>query len=119
MWKKINELVEKLKNQNVLAVILYGSYGKEYFREDSDIDICVVAPKANKQKLFEKTLELMQDERIDIKIFELMPLHLKIKVIREGKILWTKDEKELGYYFWQFMKIWEDEEIAMRKLKNI
>jgi len=117
MLNKIDEVVKKLKNLNILAIILYGSYKKDYFRKDSDIDICVVAPKVDKEKLFQEILNLMQDEKIDIKIFELMPLYLKMKVIKEGKILWAEDKKKLNYYFWQFIKLWEDEEIAIKKLK--
>ena len=55
-----------------------GSTARGDFRNDSDIDICVVAPKVDKEKLFQEILNLMQDEKIDIKILKIEPIYLII-----------------------------------------
>ena len=60
----------------------------------------------------------MQDEKLDIKIFEDLPLYIKIKVIDEGKVLYCKNELELFEYFWLIRKIWEDELISIKKLEE-
>ena len=113
---EVRRIVEALKKrEGVLAVILYGSRAKGVEREESDVDICVVVPDG-REDLFTEILHLMQDERVDIKIFEDMPLFLKIKVIEEGKVLFVRDELKLFEYFHLIRKIWEDEQIAIRKL---
>ncbi len=116
MDKVIKEIVDELKkDEEVLAILLFGSKGKMYERRTSDIDICVVAPRGG-AKLFEKTLRLMKDERIDIKLFEDLPLFIKIKVIETGKVLYVKDKVKLFEYFYLIRKIWEDENLAISKL---
>lgn len=114
---QIEKIVEELKKEkDVLGIILYGSSLKGYKRSESDVDICVVAPEANREKLFKKILELMQDEKVDIKIFEDAPLYIKAKILKEGKAVYAKDEMKLFEYLWGFRKICEDEEISARKL---
>ncbi len=81
--EQVKNVVEELKkDEKVLAIIFYGSRKKGYERESSDIDICVVAPYGG-EKIFEKTLKLMQNEKLDIKLFEDLLLFLKIKIIEK------------------------------------
>ena len=82
----LDEIIKELKKFS-LAIILYGSYIKGYFREDSDINICIVLGTKDKEKMkeaFEKILELMQDERIDIKIFEFLPLYIQREILEKS-----------------------------------
>ena len=117
--EQVKNVIEELKKEEkVLAIILCGSREKGYERESSDIDICVVAPEGGKN-IFEKILKLMQNERIDIKLFEDLPLFLKIKIIEEGKAIFVRDENKLFEYFSLIRKIWEDEKIASEKISKI
>lgn len=120
MDKSIQEMIEKdfssFKNK-VFAIILFGSFARKEQTEKSDIDICIVVKEKEKIKeIWNKILESGLTEKYDIKIFELLPLKLKIEVINEGKLIFCKDEKELSYYFWKFKKIWEDEILQKKKL---
>jgi len=52
----------------------------------------------------------VSDDRYDIRIFELMPLYLKMRVIEEGVIVYSRDVLELCEYFYPFPRIWGDQE---------
>jgi len=115
--KEIIKDFEFLK-EDVEAIILFGSYARGEQTERSDIDICVVCGKRKEkiEEVWDKILGSGITEKYDVKIFKLLPIKMKMSVIREGKILYAKDEIELSYYFRIFRKIWEDEVIAKRKL---
>ena len=99
------------------AIILFGSFARGEQTEKSDIDICIVAKEKGKIKeIWNKILESGLTEKYDIKIFELLPLKLKIEVIKEGKVIFCKNKKELTYYFWKFRKLWKDEILQKKKL---
>jgi hypothetical protein len=108
---------EFLKN-DIEAIILFGSYARNEQTSKSDIDVCVVCgnKKEKIEEVWDKILESGITEKYDVKIFELLPLKMKISIIKEGKVLYAKDEIELSFYFRFFRKIWEDEVIAKRKL---
>jgi predicted nucleotidyltransferase len=115
--EKIVKDFEFLK-YDVEAIILFGSYARNEQTSRSDIDICIVCgnKKEKIEKVWDKILESGITEKYDVKIFELLPLKMKISVIKEGKVLYAKNEIELSYYFRFFKKLWEDEVIAKKKL---
>ncbi|MGA9098275.1 MAG: hypothetical protein WB392_05015 [Methanotrichaceae archaeon] len=55
------------------------------------VDICVVAPGTDSMVLERKALSLIRDDHWDIRVFELMPLYLKMAVIEEGVIVYAED----------------------------
>lgn len=105
------KLINKIKNDfkpfhnRVLGILLYGSQQRGTQTTRSDIDICIVAPDEKPKTLFKEMLPL----NYDIKIFETMPLFLKIQVIQHHKIIYTKDRYELYEYFYTFRKLWGDQ----------
>ena len=115
--EKIIKDFEFLKD-DAEAIILFGSYARNEQTSRSDIDVCIVCgnKKEKIEKVWDKILESGITEKYDVKIFELLPLKMKISVIKEGKVLYAKNEIELSYYFRFFKKLWEDEVIAKRKL---
>jgi len=94
----------------VLGVLLYGSVVTEEYNERSDIDLCVVAPAAEDKVAFSRwILAKVRDERYDVRLFELMPLHLKMEVVENGEVLYSRDIYELYEYFYATRKLWEDQ----------
>ena len=94
----------------VLGVLLYGSVVTEEYNERSDIDLCVVAPAAEDKVAFSRwILAKVRDERYDVRLFELMPLHLKMEVVEHGEVLYSRDIYELYEYFYATRKLWEDQ----------
>ena len=99
--------LEKVKNNGVLAIILFGScvYGRQH--KHSDIDIWIVAPEGI------DILEIDLPEKYDVHIFEKLPLFLKAEVLKNGKILYVRDKREFYYYIRKWKKL-----LRTKSLKN-
>ena len=50
-----------------------------------------------------------EDERYDVRVFESMPLYLKMAVIVHGEVVHARDIYALYEYFYMFRKLWEDQ----------
>ncbi len=99
-----------IDNSSVLGILIYGSMAKGEGNERSDIDICIVAPSVEDKIRFLRTiLANVRDERYDVRVFELMPLYLKIEVIEHGRVVYARDIYELYEYFYMFRKLWDDQ----------
>lgn len=110
---KISKDFEILKG-NVLGILLFGSHAVEYETVRSDIDVCIVAPKAKPKEIFDQILKTTLPGEYDIKIFETLPLKIKGDIIDNHIIAWTRDRGELTYYLYKWRKIWEDQKMALR-----
>ena len=90
--KLINHVLEDVKKiEKVNAVFLFGSYAKGTDKPYSDIDICVLSEKELTKN--ERT-EILSNgtDKIDISIFQDLPLLVQHRIIKEGKILLNRNE---------------------------
>lgn len=94
----------------VQGVLLFGSAAKGELSKRSDIDIALVNPRTNTVllKVFARL-----GQRYDVKIFEDLPLHIKMDIIKHHLVIFG-DEVELSYYFYRFRKEWNDVEHRIR-----
>lgn len=95
--KELNALLEQAKqDKDVLAVILFGSAVRDELHERSDIDVCLVLhPKRwEVEKLAQKRFEYLHFD-LDIKLFQQLPLYVRSRVLKEGRVLLVKDEDQL------------------------
>lgn len=90
--KKIDKIIEPLKkNRDVISIYLFGSYARGREKPFSDVDICVVADRdANRDDILSHS-----SKKIDISIFHELPLTMRFRVIKEGKLLFSRDELKL------------------------
>jgi len=90
--KEIDNIIEPLmKNRDVLTIYLFGSYARGREKPFSDIDICVVADRdANRDEILSHS-----SKKIDISVFHDLPLSMRFRVIKEGKLLFSRDELKL------------------------
>lgn len=113
--KDFSFLEKDLKERKILGVLLYGSYAKNIQHSRSDIDICVVAPKYKTIKQQSSLLGYLwrnvNANKYDIRLFEELPLYIKISIINNYKVLFSSDSRELEYYFYKTRKIWNDQSI--------
>jgi len=96
--KQINNLIEKAgKDKQILAVFLFGSRARGEDTPGSDIDICLVLKqrKYSKKELSQKKLEYLSEFDLDIQIYQQLPLYIKKRVLKDGKILMCKNEDEI------------------------
>lgn len=96
-------------NGKVLGILLYGSHAQGENTLRSDVDICIVV--GDKKKLTEILRETLRkvDKNYDIKLFEELPLHIKISIIENNRIIYAKNKPELYEYFYFYRKLWEDQ----------
>ena len=95
---KMNGVIDKIKkDKEVIAIILFGSYArkKEYA---GDIDLCIMLDKKYSEYfLSKKRLSYLRGipDKFDIQIFQLLPLYIRVKILKEGKILHSKNIKKI------------------------
>ncbi len=107
--EEVTHLVEKevLKDKEVLAAILFGSFPQEGF---SDIDVCIVLYPGKYENLYlsEKKLELMVAlPDFDVQIFQQLPMYIRVRVLK-GEVIFCRDEKMLYEVAVQTIKEFED-----------
>jgi len=90
----------------VEGVLLFGSAAKGKLTTRSDIDIALVRPSTRRVlfSVFERV-----GGKYDTKIFEDLPLHIKMDIIKNHQIIFG-DEVELSYCFYRFRRDWKDME---------
>lgn len=81
-------LIERAKKDgDILAAIVFGSFARK--EKYSDIDVCLVLKrKTEPLKMSKIKLAYLKDfPSLDIQIFQQLPLYIRIRILKEGKIL--------------------------------
>ena len=106
-----NDFSEIIKNKNILGIILYGSYINESNTNKSDIDICVVAPNEDTGELISYLLQKINvnAKKYDLRVFNELPLYIKIHVIQKGVLIYSQNKLDLYEYFYIYRKLWNDQ----------
>jgi hypothetical protein len=81
----------------VLAVLLFGSAARGEARAQSDVDVCLVltaAPRSRVQAQ-EKRMAYLGDVDLDVQVFQSLPLYIRTRVLRDGRVLFCRDEDAL------------------------
>ena len=105
MEPPLKRLIEKAKtDKRILAVGIFGSFARGE-KDYSDIDVCIflVPGKYSKIELSRKKLEYVCDE-LDAQVFQQLPLYIRDRILKEGKILYYKDEDALYDLMYRAMK---------------
>lgn len=96
--KKITELIDVAKSdEEILAIVLFGSTARQENFKNSDTDICLILkPNQYSPKyLSNKKFDYLKKFYLDIQIFQQLPIYIRKRVIKEGKILFCRDEDEI------------------------
>jgi len=92
------KLIDKARtDQDVLAVILFGSQARGEKTTSSDLDICLVLQPGyySDLELSQKRLEHLKSFDLDVQVYQQLPLYIKSRVLKEGEILFCRDEDKL------------------------
>ena len=91
-------LVERAKTDPAaLALILFGSHARGEASPTSDIDVCLVlgSDVCSGVAMGEKRLEYLAIADLDVVVFQQLPLPIRSRVLREGRVLFVRDEDTL------------------------
>lgn len=87
------------RDADVLAVMVFGSAARREQRAGSDLDVCLVLvpdrTAGDPDAAARKRLEYAQDVPLDVQVFQALPLYVRRRVLREGRVLLVKDEPRL------------------------
>lgn len=109
--QKIAKEISKIKG--VDAVFLFGSYATKKNNALSDIDLCVFGKLSEKSK---KEVLRFSSEKLDISLFDELPIWIKTRVFRDGKSLINKNEKKIREITFKTMHELEDFKPTLTKL---
>ena len=108
----VNKLVAQAsQDTDVLAVILFGSVARGEQTAHSDVDICLVlTPErvSDKSVLSRKRLEYLAQFDLDVQIFQALPLYIRHRVLKEGQVLFVRDEDLLYEVAFRTAQAFED-----------
>lgn len=97
---------------DVLGVLFFGSAAKGQAGPQSDVDVCLVLvpnrARPDRAMLMRKRLEYLKDFNLDVQIFQALPLYIRRRVLRDGKVLLVKDEDRLYEIAYRTMQAFED-----------
>lgn len=108
----IQEITNRLSTvwqefEDVKIVYLFGSYATGEERPASDIDIAVFAPQLTLDgylKLWAKVTGFLGTEKIDLVTLSDKPATFRYQVIKEGKVIYCRDEDLLNDFE---LKTWQ------------
>ena len=85
------------RDADVLAVILFGSRARGEASPGSDFDLCLVLTPGVRAGLpsARKRLDYLTAADVDLVVFQDLPLPLQSRVLREGQVLFARDEDAL------------------------
>ncbi|MEK6843873.1 MAG: nucleotidyltransferase domain-containing protein [Nanoarchaeota archaeon] len=89
--KDIINKIKKLKY--VSCIFLFGSQINGKARKDSDIDIAILIKDASEKQILD--VIGYSSPKIDISIFSKLPLIIQFRILKEGKIMFCRDERYL------------------------
>ena len=104
---RLKEITGKIsKNKKVVAIFLFGSQVTGKAREDSDIDIAVLIKDPSEKD--ESFIAQFWDDKLDIHSFHRLPLEIQFRVLRDGKILFIRNNKYVKYVWLKVIKSYLD-----------
>lgn len=91
----------------VLAVILFGSAARGEATAGSDLDVCLVLAPAATDPLAHRIRYLGRHD-VDLHVFQTLPLPMRSRVLKEGRVLFVRDEDALYEIAFRTIKAYED-----------
>ena len=105
-------LAKAQQDEDVLAVFVFGSVARGEEVDTSDIDVCLfLMPQSthlDPAGYSHKRLDYIVGSDFDVQIFQQLPLPIRRRVLREGQILFVRDEDLLYELAIRTAKAFED-----------
>ena len=101
--KHLNHLLDLIKkNQDILAVVVFGSYlSRSSYR---DIDICLFSFMGEIDQSLELKYRLLLPEKYDVRFFSKFPLYIQTEIMETGEIIFNKQQDALFNIYYKKIK---------------
>ena len=109
--RQLEKLLNKAReDQDILAVILFGSVARGEPTPASDVDVCLVLQvgKYDSLSLSRKKLAYLKQGNLDVHIFQQLPLYIRRRVLKEGKVVFERDTEALYALAFRTAQAFED-----------
>ena len=104
-------MLEKARiDPEILAVMVFGSAARGEETGKSDLDLCLVLTPSRHDPaaLAEKRLEYLQTGDLDVSILQALPLYIRRRVLKEGRVEYVRDEDALYEVAYRSAQAYED-----------
>lgn len=100
-----------IQSKDILGILLFGSYAIDMQTNRSDVDICIVAPQENSEEILSQIFQIINvnQKKYDVRLFQELPLYIKIRVIKNGVLIYTPNKYDLYEFFYFYRKLWDDQ----------
>jgi predicted nucleotidyltransferase len=108
--RTLERIVARAKNDpHILAVMPFGSQARGEAHAASDIDVCLVmVPDFDRDEAFATKLSYSGSFDVDVAIFQELPLHIRTRVLKDGTVVFVRDEDALYDVAIRTVRAWED-----------
>lgn len=93
------------RDEGIMVVLLFGSAAKKESHSGSDFDICI--PSEIILLIWQK-LDVY-GKNYDVYAFQELPLYMKINVIKNHEVIFSRDKYVLSEYMYLYWKRWDDQ----------
>ncbi|OFV84926.1 MAG: hypothetical protein A2W26_00885 [Acidobacteria bacterium RBG_16_64_8] len=105
-------MIERARHDpDVLAVLHFGSRARGDAGPSSDVDVCLVLlprPQADRHDLARRRLAYLQSFDLDVSIFQELPIYVRRRILKEGRVLFVRDEDLLYEVAFRTAQAFED-----------
>ncbi|HLC72543.1 MAG TPA: nucleotidyltransferase domain-containing protein [Candidatus Nanoarchaeia archaeon] len=103
----VNTIVQDRLQENIRAILLFGSFANKSSTKHSDMDICVLfkQPLSLKEATaFRIRISGQLSEKIDVQVFNILPQKIKREIAKNHKVLYqSRQHNDLDFTV-QYMK---------------
>ena len=101
--KLLPQLVDSFKNEEgIICIYLFGSYAKGKVTPLSDVDIAILFDEripmneyfTREMDLLGKAIKILRTDEISFVLLNKIPLFLKYKIIKEGKLIYCNNDNK-------------------------
>ncbi len=93
--RTVQRLLGKIKkDKQILAVFLFGSVARGENNARSDLDICLVLTpgKFTSKKFSQVKIKYLSRFNADIWVFSQLPIYIQQRILKEGKVLFCRND---------------------------